>query len=62
MAVSHATLAQFVGVYELGPGFDLTVTVEAGSLMGQATRQPKFQLLPNPKQEIELQRPARAPL
>jgi CubicO group peptidase (beta-lactamase class C family) len=42
--VTPAVLAQYTGVYQLGPGFDLTVTLESDHLMGQATGQPKFQL------------------
>jgi hypothetical protein len=42
--VSPAVLAQYVGIYELKPGFDLTVTQEAGQLFAQATGQGKAQL------------------
>jgi CubicO group peptidase (beta-lactamase class C family) len=44
IAVSPAILAQYAGVYELGPGFNLTVTLEDGHLMGQGTGQPKFEM------------------
>lgn len=40
--VDTATLARFVGSYELFPKFVLTITVEGGALMAQATGQPKF--------------------
>jgi CubicO group peptidase (beta-lactamase class C family) len=40
--VDEKTLAQYAGTYQLGPGFDLVVTVENGQLMTQATGQPKF--------------------
>ena len=36
---------QYVGQYELAPNFVLTVTKEGEKLMGQATGQPKFELL-----------------
>jgi hypothetical protein len=42
VAVSPAILAKYVGVYELVPGFAITMTVEGGQLMTQATGQPKF--------------------
>ena len=42
--VAVSTLKDYVGVYELQPGFDLTMTVEEGKLFTQATGQPKFQL------------------
>ena len=35
-------LAQYVGVYELGPGFDLTLRVEGGQVTAQATGQGAF--------------------
>jgi len=37
-------LQKFIGEYELAPGFSITVTLESGHLMGQATGQPKFEL------------------
>ena len=40
--VDEKTLQQYAGTYQLGPGFDLAVTVEGGQLMSQATGQPKF--------------------
>jgi CubicO group peptidase (beta-lactamase class C family) len=42
--VDEKTLALYPGTYELGPGFDVVVTVESGQLMAQATGQPKFPL------------------
>ena len=42
VAVDAATLARYVGVYPLFAGFDLTVSVEKGQLMVQATGQPKL--------------------
>jgi CubicO group peptidase (beta-lactamase class C family) len=35
-------LAQYVGTYELHPGFDIAITLENGQLMTQATGQPKI--------------------
>ncbi len=42
VTVSPDTLAKYVGVYELAPGFDLAVTLEGTQLMTQATGQPKL--------------------
>jgi hypothetical protein len=36
----------YVGVYEVQPGFALTVTLEKGHLMVQATGQEKFEIFP----------------
>jgi hypothetical protein len=40
--VDPAVLAQYVGTFELQPGFDLVVTLENGQLMTQATGQGKI--------------------
>jgi len=37
---------QYVGEYELAPGFFVVITKEDGKLMGQATAQPKVELFP----------------
>jgi CubicO group peptidase (beta-lactamase class C family) len=37
---------QYVGEYELAPGFAIVITKEGGKLMGQATGQPKVELYP----------------
>ena len=42
--VAPAVLASYVGSYVLRPEFVLTVTVEDGKLMVQATHQEKFQV------------------
>jgi len=42
--VEPTVLKQYVGTYEVQPGFDLVVTVEGEQLMTQATGQQKFQL------------------
>jgi CubicO group peptidase (beta-lactamase class C family) len=42
VAVDAATLEKYVGVYQLAPFFAITVTLEDGQLMAQASRQDKF--------------------
>jgi len=42
--VSPQLLARYAGTYGLGPGVDVTMTVEGGRLMTQITGQPKFEL------------------
>jgi len=42
--VSAKLLAEYEGTYQLRPGFDIVMTVEAGQLMSQATGQSKFPL------------------
>jgi hypothetical protein len=42
VAVDAATLAHYVGVYQLFVGFDLTISVERGQLMVQCTGQSKL--------------------
>jgi len=42
--VSPQVLAKYAGTYELGPGVEVTMTVEGGRLMTQITGQPKFEL------------------
>jgi len=44
--VSPAILERYVGTYELAPTFKLTVTLENGNLMTQATGQAKVQVFP----------------
>ncbi len=44
IAVSPRILAQYVGTYELRPGFDLVITLEGDRLMSQATGQGKIPL------------------
>jgi CubicO group peptidase (beta-lactamase class C family) len=44
--VDPATLAKYVGSYELAPGFALTISTEGGKLFGQATGQGKEELFP----------------
>jgi len=42
--VSPQVLAKYAGTYELGPGVDVTMTVDGGRLMTQITGQPQFEL------------------
>lgn len=44
ITLSEDVLKPYVGVYELKPGFDLTITIEDGHLYGQPTGQNKFEL------------------
>jgi len=44
IALPPATLATYVGTYELRPGFDLAITLEGARLMSQATGQGKVAL------------------
>ena len=44
VAVSPEVLEQYVGVYELQPGFELTVILRAGQLISQATGQREIPL------------------
>jgi uncharacterized protein YneR len=42
VALPPETLSRYMGVYELSPGFDLTITLEDGQLISQATGQSKI--------------------
>jgi len=44
--VDPALFDAYAGVYELGPGFQITVTREGDHLMGQPTGQPKLEIFP----------------
>jgi CubicO group peptidase (beta-lactamase class C family) len=44
--VGQEAMKQYTGVYEIQPGFDITVTLEEGHLMSQATGQNKFEIFP----------------
>jgi CubicO group peptidase (beta-lactamase class C family) len=46
VSVDPAILDTYTGVYQLGPGWLLTVTKEDGRLMAQATGEYKFEMLP----------------
>jgi len=47
-------LKEYVGRYELAPGFVLTITLEDGHLMSQATGQPKFEVFASTQTEFFL--------
>jgi hypothetical protein len=44
--IDPSILDTYIGEYQIGPGFILTVTREGEKLMGQATGQPKVELEP----------------
>ncbi len=44
ISVSAAVLKHYVGVYELAPGIDISMTLKGEQLMTQVTGQPKFPL------------------
>ncbi len=44
IVVDPAILEAYVGVFELRPGFHLTISLENGKLMAQATGQPMIEL------------------
>jgi CubicO group peptidase (beta-lactamase class C family) len=46
ISVSTEVMKQYAGVYEIQPGFDLTITLEDGHLMSQATGQAKVEIFP----------------
>lgn len=52
--VDPASYAQYLGEYELAPGFILTVTQEGWQLMAQATGQPKFEIFPEAEHKFFL--------
>jgi len=44
--VGEDILKRYVGVYEIQPGFNITISLEEGHLMSQATGQQKFEIFP----------------
>lgn len=44
--VSSEVMNQYVGVYEIQPGFSIAITLEENHLMSQATGQGKFEIFP----------------
>jgi len=44
ISVAEEILQKYVGVYELAPNFSITISLENGKLMAQATGQGKFEL------------------
>ncbi|HUP62445.1 MAG TPA: serine hydrolase [Thermoanaerobaculia bacterium] len=55
IAIDPATLARYVGRYELMPNFVITVTSEGGGLMTQATGQPKFPIFAESEEKFFLE-------
>ena len=55
IALPRATLASYVGTYELRPGFALAITLEGDQLMAQATGQGKNPLFPEAETKFFLQ-------
>jgi len=49
-----ATLARYVGTYQLAPSFAIEVTAEGDALYGQPTGQPKFRLWPETETDFFL--------
>ncbi|MEL6718764.1 MAG: serine hydrolase [Bacteroidota bacterium] len=47
-------MKQYVGVYELAPGFNITITVEDDRMFGQPTGQGKLELFPSSETEFFL--------
>jgi CubicO group peptidase (beta-lactamase class C family) len=52
--VDGATLARYVGHYQLAPQFFLDITQDGNALYGQATKQPKFQLFAESQKDFFL--------
>jgi CubicO group peptidase (beta-lactamase class C family) len=46
VSVPPDTLAKYIGTYELGPKFNITITLEGNQLMAQGTNQPKSPIFP----------------
>jgi CubicO group peptidase (beta-lactamase class C family) len=46
ITLSEDRMKQYVGVYEIQPNFNITITLEDGHLMSQATGQAKFEIFP----------------
>jgi CubicO group peptidase (beta-lactamase class C family) len=54
ITVAPDVLQQYIGTYPLTPAFAITVTLENGQLMEQATHQPKFPIFPETKDKFFL--------
>ena len=54
VAVDAKVLERYVGQYEIGPGFVLTVTREGSHLFAEATGQPRFEIFPTAATEFFL--------
>lgn len=46
VSVSLDVMKQYLGVYEIQPSFSITITLDDGHLMSQATGQDKFEIFP----------------
>ncbi|MBT8300944.1 MAG: DUF3471 domain-containing protein, partial [Maribacter sp.] len=44
IAIAPEVLNDYVGIYELQPGFEITITTEDSKLFAQATGQPQFEI------------------
>jgi CubicO group peptidase (beta-lactamase class C family) len=54
VAVPESTLDTYLGVYEIQPGFNITITREGKQLFAQATGQGKFEIYPKSQTEFYL--------
>ena len=54
VAVDSATLASYVGNYQLAPTFSIAITRQGEKLFGQATGQPRFELFAESKTKFYL--------
>ncbi len=54
VTISEAVLKNYIGTYEIAPTFSIVVTLENGSLMIQATNQPKVNIYPESETKFYL--------
>jgi len=54
ISVAPEILIRYEGVYELFPGFTLTITTEDDRIFAQATNQPQFEIFPSSETEFYL--------
>ena len=52
VAINPAVLDDYLGLYRLGPGWLVTITRDADTLMTQATSEPKFPMTPTSESEF----------
>ena len=52
ITINAAMLDAYVGVYQLAPNFEISITKEGSSLFAQATAQPKFQIFPESESDF----------
>ena len=50
--VDRDILQEYVGVYQLAPGVEITVTLEEGGLAAQVTGQPRAPIFPESESEF----------